>query len=226
MARILVVEDDPAMAGRIQTRLEAEGYETCHAASGGEGLVHVQDGRFDAITLDRMLPDMDGLELLGRLRAQSVATPVLLISSLGDVDERIAGLRAGGDDYITKPFSADEMAMRVEVLLRRGQPSAAEPATYVNGDLRMDFIARKVWLAGEPVQLLQKEFLLLQFFVRHPGQTITRRMIFEQVWGYRFDPSDNLINVHVSKLRRKLERPDHPSPIATVKGEGYRFDPV
>ena len=179
--------------------------------------------RFDVITLDRMLPDMDGLALLARLRAEQLTIPVLLLSSLGDVDQRIAGLRAGGDDYMVKPFSPDELAMRIEVLLRRGREYPKDAMLCV-GDLEMDLIKRKVWFAGEPVQLLQKEFRLLEFLARHPGQTINRRMIFEQVWGYFFEPTDNLINVHIGKLRRKLERPGYPSPIRTVKGEGYCLD--
>jgi two-component system OmpR family response regulator len=172
-----------------------------------------------------MLPDMDGLALVSRLRAEQILTPVLMISSMCEVDDRIAGLRAGGDDYMVKPFAPDEMAMRVEVLLRRGREYPAEGMLRVGG-LEIDLMKRKVWFAGEPVALLEKEFRLLEFLARHPGQIIGRRMIFEQVWGYFFEPSDNLINVHIGKLRRKLERPGHPSPIQTIKGEGYRLDLV
>ena len=165
---------------------------------------------------------MTGLELVARLRAAQITSPVLMISAMGDVDERIEGLRAGGDDYLVKPFSADEMAMRIEVLLRRQNEYPPEGMLHV-GALDIDLIKRKVWVAGEPVQLLQKEFRLLEFLARHPGEVIDRRLIFEQVWGCFFDPSDNLINVHIGKLRRKLERPGHPSPIQTIKGEGYRL---
>ena len=223
MTHVLVVEDDEAVSAIILAKLSEHGYVTRLAVTGREGLACAMAERFDVITLDRMLPDMDGLALLARLRAEQITIPVLLLSSLGDVDHRIAGLRAGGDDYMVKPFSPDELAMRIEVLLRRGREYPKDAMLCV-GDLEMDLIKRKVWFAGEPVQLLQKEFRLLEFLARHPGQTINRRMIFEQVWGYFFEPTDNLINVHIGKLRRKLERPGHPSPIRTVKGEGYCLD--
>ena len=220
--QVLVVEDDADVAELIVERLARDGHAVRRVGTGREGLACAQAERFDIITLDRMLPDMDGLALLTRLRAEQITTPVLLISSLGDVDQRIAGLRAGGDDYMIKPFAPDEMAMRVEVLLRRGREYPAE-GRLAMGPLEIDLIKRKVWYGGEVINLLQKEFRLLEFLARHPGQTITRQMIFEQVWGYFFEPSDNLINVHIGKLRRKLERPGYPSPIHTVKGEGYRF---
>ena len=222
MASILVVEDDPETAGGIVSKLQEQGHAVLHLANGREALNRNRQERFDAITLDRMLPGMDGLELVGRLRAAQITTPVLMISAMGDVDERIAGLRAGGDDYLVKPFSLDEMAMRIEVLLRRQAEYPEEGVIHV-GELEIDLIKRKVWVAGEPVQLLHKEFRLLEFLARHQGKTLDRRLIFEQVWGCFFDPSDNLINVHVGKLRRKLERPGHPSPIHTIKGEGYRL---
>lgn len=222
MTQIMVVEDDAEVAQVIADRLRAQGYDVLHATTGREALAHTHAARFDAITLDRMLPDMDGMALVARLRAEQVTTPVLMISSLGDVDQRIAGLRAGGDDYMVKPFAPDEVAMRVEVLLRRGRDYPAEGRIVV-GPLEMDLIKRKVWLHGEPVALLQKEFRLLEFLARHPGQILSRQMIFEQVWGYFFDPADNLINVHIGKLRRKLEQPGHAPIIETVKGEGYRL---
>ena len=222
MARILVVEDDGETAARIVCKLEANGHDVLHLANGREALIRTREERFDAITLDRMLPGITGLELVARLRAAQITSPVLMISAMGDVDERIEGLRAGGDDYLVKPFSADEMAMRIEVLLRRQNEYPPEGMLHV-GALDIDLIKRKVWVAGEPVQLLQKEFRLLEFLARHPGEVIDRRLIFEQVWGCFFDPSDNLINVHIGKLRRKLERPGHPSPIQTIKGEGYRL---
>jgi len=225
MINVLVVEDDAAVAAVILGRLTEPDYATRHARTGREGLACAQAERFDVITLDRLLPDMDGLTLLGRLRAEQITTPVLLLSSMGDVGHRIAGLRAGGDDYMVKPFSPDELAMRIEVLLRRGREYPADAVLRVGG-LELDLIKRQAWLAGEHVPLLHKEFRLLEFMARHPGQTINRQMLFEQVWGYFFEPSDNLINVHVSKLRRKLERTGHPSPIRTIKGEGYRLDPA
>lgn len=222
MPMIMVVEDDAEVAGVIQDCLRAQGHRVIHATTGREALAHTQATRFEAITLDRMLPDMDGMALVARLRAEGVMTPVLMVSSLGDVDQRIAGLRAGGDDYMVKPFSPDELAMRVEVLMRRGREYPSDGRITV-GRLEIDLIKRKVWLEGEPVALLQKEFRLLEFLARHPGQILSRQMIFEQVWGYFFDPADNLINVHIGKLRRKLERSGHAPLIETVKGEGYRL---
>jgi two-component system OmpR family response regulator len=223
MTHVLVVEDDGAVADIILARLSQQGYSTRHAVTGRDALACAQAERFDLITLDRLLPDMDGLALLGRLRAEQISAPVLVLSSLGDVDERIAGLRAGGDDYMVKPFSPDELAMRAEVLLRRGREYPPDAVLRV-GELELDLIKRQVWLSGEQIPLLHKEFRLLEFMARHPGRTISRQLIFEQVWGYFFEPTDNLVNVHISKLRRKLERPGRPSPIRTIKGEGYCLD--
>jgi two-component system, OmpR family, response regulator len=151
--------------------------------------------------------------------------PVLMISALSDVGDRIAGLRAGGDDYLVKPFASNEMAMRVEVLLRRHQ-HPTESAILRVGGIEIDLIRRKVRVDGEPVRLLHMEFRLLEFLARHAGDVVSRRIIFEQVWGYYFDPGANLINVHIARLRKKLDRPDKPSAIVTVKGEGYRLDAV
>jgi two-component system OmpR family response regulator len=223
MASILVVEDDPETAGSIIEHLSARDYTVVWLEDGRAAFARTREERFDVITMDRMLPSMNGLELVSRLRAAQVSTPVLMISALADVDERIAGLRAGGDDYLVKPFSLEEMAMRVEVLLRRHREYPAGGILKV-GDLEIDLIKRKIWLGGEPIDLLQKEFRLLEFLARHAGKVVNRRVIFEQVWGCFFEPSDNLINVHVGKLRRKLERPDRPSPIRTIKGEGYCLD--
>lgn len=225
MSHVLVVEDDAPVAALIVDRLRADRHAVTCVSSGREALALLHSTRFDVITLDRMLPDMDGMALAARLRAEQVMTPVLMVSSLGEVDQRIAGLRAGGDDYLVKPFSPDEMAMRVEVLARRGLDYPTEGFLRV-GTIEMDLIKRKVWLAGEPVALLQKEFRLLELFMRHPGRVLSRQMIFEQVWGYFFDPADNLINVHIGKLRRKLERDGQEPPIETIKGEGYRLNPA
>ena len=222
MPRILVVEDDPEIARVIVAKLREHDYDVLHLHNGRDALVRLREERFDAITLDRMLPGMDGLELIGRLRADQIMTPVLLISALAEVDDRIDGLRAGGDDYLVKPFSPDEMAIRVEVLLRRQQEYPEDSMLHI-GAIEIDLIKRKVWVGGEPVQLLHKEFRLLEFLARHQGQIVNRRLIFEQVWGCFFEPSDNLINVHIGKLRKKLERPGLPSPIHTIKGEGYRL---
>lgn len=223
MARILVIEDDSVTAQEIATELHAHGHEVSLAGDGQAALELALREPFDAITLDRMLPGIDGLTLIAQLRARRLLMPVLMISALSDVDDRIAGLRAGGDDYLVKPFASNEMAMRVEVLLRR-QQSSSETAILRVGAIEIDLIRRTVHVAGEPVRLLHMEFRLLEFLARNAGEIVSRRMLFEQVWGYYFDPGANLIAVHIARLRKKLDRPDHASAIVTVKGEGYRLD--
>jgi two-component system OmpR family response regulator len=224
MAQILIVEDDELTAALIANELKPRGHEVELAGDGLTGLRLAQEGRFDALTLDRMLPGLDGLSLVWRLRSCGITTPVLMISALSDVDERIAGLRAGGDDYLVKPFAPSEMAARIEVLLRRGQQT--ESTILQVGSIRMDLIRREVTVAGEPVRLLQMEFRLLELLARSAGEAISRQIIFERVWGYYFDPGANLINVHIARLRKKLDRPGKPSAIVTLKGEGYRLDAV
>ncbi len=225
MARILVIEDDPVTAAEITTELEGIGHDVIQVSDGSEALERATREPFDAITLDRMLPGLDGLTLVAQLRERRISIPVLVISALSDVDERIAGLRAGGDDYLTKPFAPEEMAMRIEVLLRRHEEPGAAAVLRV-GMIEIDLIRRQVHVDGEPVRLLHMEFRLLEFLARHQGDTMSRRIIFEQVWGYYFDPGANLINVHIARLRKKLDRQGRPSPIVTVKGEGYRLDAV
>jgi len=225
MARILVIEDDPATAQEILAELAGHGHEVTHAAEGLGALDRATREHFDAITLDRMLPGLDGLTLVAQLRERRITVPVLMISALSDVDERIAGLRAGGDDYLVKPFAAQEMAMRIEVLLRR-QQEPSEDALLRVGGIEVDLIRRQVRVDSEAVRLLHMEFRLLEFLARHPGEVMSRRIIFEQVWGYYFDPGANLINVHIARLRKKLDRPGLPSAIVTLKGEGYRLDAI
>ncbi len=222
MAAILVIEDDEATAAAITAELVRHGHGVVHAGDGDTGLDLATREAFDAITLDRMLPGLDGLSLVARLRERHITIPVLMLSALSDVDERIAGLRAGGDDYLTKPFDFAEMAMRVEVLLRRREQ--AEAVVLRGGGIECDLVRRTVKVDGEPVRLLHMEFRLLEFLMRNPGEVMTRRIIFERVWGYYFDPGANLISVHIARLRKKIDRPGRPSPIQTVKGEGYLFD--
>jgi len=223
MARILVIEDDAATAREISIELAAHGHEVSVAHDGAAALQRAIQGHFDAITLDRMLPGMDGLSIVAALRRRRIMTPVLMISALTDVDARIAGLRAGGDDYLTKPFAPNEMAARVEVMLRRAAAPGDQAAIAI-GPVRIDLIRRKVWIEGEPVKLLHMEFRLLAFLAQNAGEIVSRQLIFEQVWGYYFDPGANVINVHIARLRRKLDRPGQPPIITTVKNEGYRFN--
>jgi two-component system OmpR family response regulator len=225
MPRILVIEDDPTVASAIERQLRGKGHDVVRTADGQMGLEHATREYFDAITLDRLLPSLDGLTLVSRLRERSISVPVLMISALSDVDERIAGLRAGGDDYMIKPFSAQEMVARIDVLLRR-TASAVGDAILRTGYIEMNLLKRTVSFAGKPLKLPHMEFRLLEFLVRNAGKTVSRRFIFEQVWGYYFDPGANLINVHIGRLRRKLDLPGQPAAISTIKGEGYRLEIV
>lgn len=226
MANILVVEDDAETLHEIVTELTGHGH-TVEAASDGQAGYELAIGKpFDAITLDRMLPGLDGLAFVERLRAADSDLPVLMISALGDIDDRIAGLRAGGDDYMTKPFASNEMAMRIEVLLRRNSQRGSDTTSLTVGAIHIDLISRQVCVEDTPVRLVQMEFRLLEFLARNAGKLLSRRIIFERVWGYYFDPGANLINVHIGRLRHKLDRPGRPSAIVTVKGEGYRLDVV
>jgi two-component system OmpR family response regulator len=225
MPRVLVIEDDATTSSAITKQLSASKYDTVCVADGLEGLERATREYFDVITLDRMLPGLDGLQLVSRLRDRSISTPVLMISALSDVDQRIAGLRAGGDDYLVKPFSAQEMVARIEVLIRRSASSAGDSIVR-SGDIEMNLVKRTVLLAGKPLRLPHMEFRLLEFLVRNAGKIVSRRLIFEQVWGYYFDPGANLINVHIGRLRKKIDRPGRPPAISTLKGEGYRFEVV
>jgi two-component system OmpR family response regulator len=221
MARILTIEDDAVTAGEIVAELQIHGNQVDYVSSGSEGLQKALTGNYDVITLDRLLPELDGLTLVKRLREAGVRTPVLMISALSDVDERIRGLRAGGDDYMTKPFAPDEMAARIEVLLRR-EPAQQQTVLHVD-DLELDLMTRTARRAGELIELLPLEFKLLDYLMRHSGQVLTRTMIFEAVWGYRFDPGTNVIDVHMARLRRKVDAGRALSLIHTVRGCGYRL---
>ena len=222
MARILTIEDDAVTAGEIIAELQMHGNQVDYVVSGTEGLSRAISGNYDIITLDRMLPGLDGLTLVKRLREAGVRTPVLMISALSDVDERIRGLRAGGDDYMTKPFAPDEMAARIEVLLRREVPQQQQTALRVE-DLTLDLMSRGARRGDSSIELLPIEFKLLEYLMRHSGQVLTRTMIFDAVWGYRFDPGTNVIDVHMARLRRKVDGGHTPSLIHTVRGCGYQL---
>ncbi|HDS1677711.1 TPA: response regulator transcription factor [Stenotrophomonas maltophilia] len=221
MSRVLTIEDDAITAQEIVAELGSHGLHVDWVADGREGLVRAASGDYDVITLDRMLPGLDGLAIVTTLRRIGVATPVLMLSALSDVDERVRGLRAGGDDYLTKPFASDEMAARVEVLLRRRQQPASNETVLRVGDLQLDLLARTAHRGGRSLSLLPTEFKLLEYLMRNAGQVLTRMMLFEEVWGYHFDPGTNLIDVHIGRLRRKLDQADAPSLIRTVRGSGY-----
>jgi two-component system, OmpR family, response regulator len=218
VAKVLIIEDDRVTADEICAELQRYGLDTEWCGDGTTGLERACGEFYDAITLDRMLPGLDGLTLVTRLRESGIHTPVLMISALSDADERVRGLRAGGDDYLTKPFNPDEMAARIEVLLRR---NAQRPMVLRVGDLELDLIGREARRGGEALELLPTEFRLLEFLVRHTGRVLTRTMIFEAVWGYHFDPGTNVIEVHIGRLRRKLDPPGREPLIHTVRGVGY-----
>lgn len=223
MPRILVIEDDVATSLAIERQLLEHRHDVVRAEDGASGLAYATSEYFDVITLDRMLPDVEGLALVSALRERSVMVPVLMISALSDVDERIAGIRAGGDDYLVKPFSSQEMVARVEALIRRS--GSITPDTIIRaGALEINVVKRSVLYEGQLLRLPAMEYKLLEFLVRHAGRTLKRKFIFEQVWGYFFDPGANLINVHIARLRKKLDKPGYPPTIATIKGEGYRLE--
>jgi two-component system OmpR family response regulator len=221
MARILTIEDDAITAKEIVAELSSHGLEVDWVDNGREGLVRAVSGVYDLITLDRMLPEVNGLAIVTTLRTLGISTPILMISALSAVDERVRGLRAGGDDYLTKPFASDEMAARVEVLLRRSNPVSAAETVLRLADLELNLITREAIRAEQPLSLLPTEYKLLEFLMRNSGQILTRMMIFEEVWGYHFDPGTNLIDVHIGRLRKKVDAPGLKPLIRTVRGSGY-----
>ena len=221
MARILVIEDDPKTAAEIAAALSDHGHEVALAGTGREGLLRAATEDFGAVVLDRMLPGgLDGLGVLATLRATGNEIPVLVLSALSHVDERVRGLKAGGDDYLTKPFEFLELTARLDVLMRRRAGARQETSLRV-GDLEMDLLTQTVRRAGQPIELLPREFRLLEYLMRHAGQIVTRTMIFEEVWHYHYDEPTNVIDVHVSRLRRKIDLPGAAPIIETVRGAGY-----
>ena len=223
MPKILTIEDDELIAHDIVRTLSASGFSVDVARTGREGMAKVMAGDYDVVTLDRMLPDLDGLTIVATMRGVGMETPVLVMSAMSDVDQRIQGLRAGGDDYLTKPFSPEEMFARVEVLLRRRPRHAKAETLLRNGALELDLVRRKVTYRQRELDLQPTEFRVLEFMMRHAGQVLTRTMIFEAVWGCRFDPGTNLIDVHVGRLRKKVDVPGERPLIRTIRGSGYLF---
>jgi len=223
MTSILVIEDDVTTAQEIITELSNHGFDVEWANNGKDGLDLALNGTYDIITLDRMLPFIDGLTIVATIRDKGSDTPVLMISALSDIDERVDGLRAGGDDYLVKPFASEEMAARVEVLLRRRSRSVRQTKLRV-ADLELDLILRQASRGGEVLDLFPTEFRLLEYMMRNSGQIITRTMLFESVWGYHFDPGTNIIDVHIGRLRRKIDTNSKSPLIHTVHGSGYMLN--
>ena len=218
--KILVVEDDREAAAYLFKGLGESGYTVDRAGDGREGLFLASTGGYDAIILDRMLPSMDGLAMLGALRAAEIRTPALTLSALGSVDDRVTGLRAGGDDYLVKPFAFSELLARLEALLRRG--AAVPTMTKLRvADLELDLLTRTVKRRGKPIDVLPREFRLLEYMMRNAGHVVTRTMLLEHVWDYHFDPQTNVVDVHVSRLRQKIDKSFDQPLLHTVRGAGY-----
>jgi len=217
---LLIVEDDEDTAAYMAKGLGEAGYAVDHAANGRDGLFLATSGSFDLIVLDRMLPGLDGLAVVQALRAAKITTPVLILSALGQVDDRVKGLRAGGDDYLTKPFAFSELQARIEALLRRRDSQSVETKLAV-GDLELDLLTRKVRRGGKPIDLQPREMRLLEYLMRHAGQVVTRTMLLEGVWDYHFDPQTNVIDVHISRLRQKLDKGFDTPLLHTMRGAGY-----
>ena len=220
--KILVVEDDPTTAEYVANGLEQNGFIVDRASDGRDGLFHATDGNYAAIVLDRMLPGMDGLAVLSAIRAAGIQTPVIVLSALGSTDERVKGLKAGSDDYLPKPFAFSELLARIEALQRRGPASAQEVTTSLNcADLHMDLLTRRVERGSVRIDVQPREFRLLELLLRNKGQVVTRTMMLEEVWDYHFDPGTNVIDVHISRLRKKIDEGSDTPLLHTVRGVGY-----
>ena len=223
MMRALIIEDDDVVAKFIAKGLRQHGYLVDVARDGRDGLYHALEQAYDVMVVDRMLPGLDGLAVLKTVRSAGDTTPILILSALAEVDNRVEGLRAGGDDYLTKPFAFSELIARLEALQRRPRSGVATDTVYRAGELELDPRRRAVTRAGEPIRLLPREFALLEYLMRHRGQVVTRTMLLENVWDYHFDPQTNVVDVHVSRLRAKVDRPFSDPLIETVRGVGYRL---
>jgi DNA-binding response OmpR family regulator len=221
--RVLIVEDDPAIVRFLERGLAAHGHQSMSADNGQDGVLMATDESVDFVLLDIMLPGMDGQEVLRRIRVRRPNLPVLMLTARDEVRDKVTALDSGADDYLTKPFDLEELLARMRALVRRAdQPQASR---IVLGDLKMDLRSHRVWRGEKSVELSSREFALLEYFVRHSGQVLSRQQILSAVWDYAFDPGSNIVDVYVSYLRNKLDRRGKPSLISTVRGAGYRFEP-
>ncbi len=218
--RLLIVEDDRDAADYLVKAFREVGHVADHAADGEEGLALALEGQYDVLIIDRMLPKLDGLSVVGTLREKSIETPALILSALGQVDDRIKGLRAGGDDYLPKPYSFAELLARVEVLSRR-RGARGQETVYRVADLALDRLSHSVKRGDDEILLQPREFRLLEYLMKHAGQVVTRTMLLENVWDYHFDPQTNVIDVHISRLRSKIDKGFSPPLLHTVRGAGY-----
>lgn len=218
--RILLIEDDQSVADYILKGLKQSGYNVNHAADGKQGLLEATTESYDVMIIDRMLPNVDGLTIIQTLRAADNKTPVLILSALGEVDDRVKGLKAGGDDYLVKPFAFAELLARIEAILRRQESNNTQTRLRV-ADLEMDLLSHKVTRGGQNFSLQPREYKLLEYLMRHAGQVVTRTMLLENVWEYHFDPQTNVIDVHISRLRQKIDKDFDKQLLSTVRGAGY-----
>jgi two-component system, OmpR family, response regulator len=218
--KILVIEDDAETAAFIAEDLKDRGHEARIAGNGREGLALAIAERFDAVVLDRMLPQLDGLSVIALMRSEGLSTPVLFLTNLSGIDDRVEGLAAGGDDYLVKPFAFEELLARLQALARR-PTLGSSPTVLTAGDLEMDLVARTVRRGGEAVELQPREFSLLEYLLRSDGRIVTRKMLLEQVWDFHFDPRTNIVETHISRLRTKIDRGRGEALIHTVRGAGY-----
>ena len=219
--RILIIEDDNEASEYLVKAFREQGHVAEHAADGLAGYGRASEGDYDVLIVDRMLPKMDGLSLISGLREQGVETPALILSALGQVDDRVKGLRAGGDDYLPKPYAFSELLARVEALARRRVGPKGEETQYRVGDLELDRLSHKVTVGGQEVVLQPREFRLLEYLMKHAGQVVTRTMLLENVWDYHFDPQTNVIDVHISRLRAKIDKGRENPLLHTIRGAGY-----
>jgi two-component system OmpR family response regulator len=222
--RILIIEDDREAAAYLGKALREVGHVAEHAADGLTGADMADEGGWDVLVVDRMLPHRDGLSIIEELRRKGDQTPALILSALGQVDDRVTGLRAGGDDYLPKPYAFSELLARIEVLARRRKPGEAE-TVYRVGGLELDRLSHTVARGGRPIPLQPREFRLLEYLMKHAGHVVTRTMLLENVWDYHFDPQTNVIDVHVSRLRAKIDKGFDEALIQTVRGAGYMIRP-
>lgn len=224
--RLLLVEDDTKIAEFIISGMQQSGFEVEHAENGPDGLRKAMGGKYEAAVVDIMLPGMDGLRLIEEMRAARVETPVLILSARHSVDDRVRGLRTGGDDYLAKPFAFAELLARVQALIRRSSKSSTEPLELQVGDLRLNRITREVQRAGKPIVLQPREFALLECLMRNSGAVVSKTMILESVWDYDFDPQTNVVDVLVCRLRSKLDKDFEGKMLHTLRGVGYVLKPA
>lgn len=219
--KILVIEDDATTRNFVATALRQEGFVVDEAGQGREGLMMAISCDYQLVILDRMLPELNGMQILAAMRAASITTPVIILSAMDSIEDKVAGLSAGSDDYLTKPFALAELLARVNSMLRRHKANSPQQHELIVGPLRLNLRSHKVDVSGEPLKLQNKEFILLHYLMDHAGEVVSRMRLFEAVWDYHFDPKTNVIDVHIANLRKKLEAAGANDLIETVRGAGY-----